>query len=264
MPPELRKRVRVIAALSALLCLPRYWTAEALVLAADHARPRPLPRLRLRPPSHPRPLPRVRTDGSADGGGMKRLFRWASAIVLVASLLLCVSVCALWVRSFVRHDRWRRGTEEGEIDVESRRGRLMWSRFRWIGDDSPPPVWDWLSDDVYYFAPRDEESPWRMLEWSRQSEYRIVCVLGVEWKVEYPDDEAPASYTPLMVAVPHWLIAGLFAALPARFALRGLRRRRIAARGRKGFCPSCGYDMRATSARCPECGLVPGRKGVMA
>ena len=54
-------------------------------------------------------------------------------------------------------------------------------------------------------------------------------------------------------AVPHGLIATVFAFPPLAWAaarwVRGRRRR-------PGFCPSCGYDLRATPGRCPECGTA--------
>jgi hypothetical protein len=58
------------------------------------------------------------------------------------------------------------------------------------------------------------------------------------------------------VVVPHWSVMLLTAALPlARLpdALAALRRTGRAARSQ---CVRCGYDLRATPGRCPECGHV--------
>ena len=50
--------------------------------------------------------------------------------------------------------------------------------------------------------------------------------------------------------LPLWVLAIGTAALPAQFVLR-----RLPLRGRQpGLCPNCGYDLRATPHRCPECG----------
>lgn len=54
------------------------------------------------------------------------------------------------------------------------------------------------------------------------------------------------------VNIPYWLPAGLFVLWPA-IVIPGVLRRRRASRG---LCPTCGYDLRASPDRCPECGTA--------
>jgi hypothetical protein len=56
-----------------------------------------------------------------------------------------------------------------------------------------------------------------------------------------------------ILVAPLWFLALLFAIAPTLAARRWRRRRREA---RKGLCPRCGYDLRASTDRCPECGTV--------
>jgi hypothetical protein len=74
---------------------------------------------------------------------------------------------------------------------------------------------------------------------------RIRAGFGVFWAG--PDEVA--------MVLPHWFLAALFASPTLVVMAKWTRRHR---RQSKGLCVACGYDLRASSGRCPECGhIVP-------
>lgn len=71
--------------------------------------------------------------------------------------------------------------------------------------------------------------------------------------MRHPYHGKPAlAYAALVM--PYWSLVVLFMALPLWIGVRILRRRWDRNRG---LCSSCGYELRATPERCPECGRVP-------
>jgi len=79
--------------------------------------------------------------------------------------------------------------------------------------------------------------------------------LGFCWTTTYLDiDGGPRTADCDAIAVPLWA----FAVLCAPVAIRRLAARtRIYRRRRRGECEYCGYDLRASSGKCPECGMKP-------
>jgi len=81
----------------------------------------------------------------------------------------------------------------------------------------------------------------------------LRCYLWT-WTTSYGDSALHCStQTGIDLTFPAWLGAAVFALLPAFWLLRRLIRRK---RPCPGFCQKCGYDLRATPERCPECGTA--------
>ena len=188
---------------------------------------------------------------------LRRLFTLLSAV----SLVLCVATCVLWVRSYRVWDEVRvRG--ERQVDLLARRGAVLlnvMSKFSgqagnynhrtvgpgdrlWLGDRDGRVV------ERFRFPIRDDPSgpppPPRRVTYGRtdvtRGEGLFRSVRTVAWHV----------------SVPMWLPAAGLAVLPALWLAR-LGRHRRRQRRMRGLCPTCGYDLRATPGRCPECGKVP-------
>jgi hypothetical protein len=169
------------------------------------------------------------------------------------SLLLCVAVVALWVRSAWVED-WivRRRLHE---PVGPWVGATDWM-FCTNRGVAHAGVWVFVWDSTRFdFSWRGRGDGWR---WEAErgrpaaSGLGIADALGFGYHAADPAPSDNETWT-RSVTFPLWLPAVLFAVIPTVRGCRHLRRRLAYARG---LCRRCGYDLRATPGRCPECGSV--------
>jgi len=69
-----------------------------------------------------------------------------------------------------------------------------------------------------------------------------------------------------IIMFPHWFVLLLAALAPAIYLRRWLRRRTTEFRAAHGLCLRCGYDMRVSPERCPECGFekpIPAEERIL-
>jgi hypothetical protein len=154
------------------------------------------------------------------------------------SLVLAVVAAAMWARSLAVET----------ILVESRGGQLLL-----VGIDATPgavretrrdrPLEPFLADIFQANPPvREHRALGFWLAVGADSRTWVVGAATLTLQYYW------------VLGVPYWALTLLALVLPAAVATRSWRSAR---RTRSGHCRTCGYDLRATPGRCPECGATP-------
>ena len=198
--------------------------------------------------------------------------RWIANLFCIACLALAVLVAALWVRSLTRreaiswqYDRYLpdRSAASTAASICSTRHRI-WVDWSWgrVGPYNGQLVWGYyVNADRSGGAPDWDMSSQPLLDSNSMADLfdpgindNSGGVGPVRWSFARRTaavDGDDATFIRLGIA--HWLAALLLLAPP----LWRFRRMRIARRAfLRGHCRRCGYDLRASPDRCPECGLA--------
>lgn len=158
----------------------------------------------------------------------------------VLGLILFAAVVTLWVRSYRWSDELVHATGQTEREFWTHRGHLVTAGF--AQGHPPQPL------SVGSFPQHQHRTS--LKEWYKQ---RSSAFLGFEYVESYvPRPDTPRLTTNYRaIVLPLWPIALLLLPLPLWW-LAGARQSRL--RRRLGLCQTCGYDLRHSEGRCPECG----------
>jgi hypothetical protein len=205
---------------------------------------------------------------------MRHVFRHLLTIISALSLLLCVAVCVMWVWSYWNILSIRRTEvttpDRSRKDWNSRKIAVGWGQLSFerivthadpgenmLGRTKPTGTDGWTLRRVVIRP--DWEKPkvgigtfWNRLGFGRLEGNGIISVNGV----------SPPGYSQVMTRheIPLWVVVLVTAMIPAR-AIMG--RWLAMHRRRHGQCLICGYDLRASVERCPECGAAKNNANLL-
>jgi len=194
-----------------------------------------------------------------------RVLRFLRGAVAALSLLICLLTLALWIRSYWVGEEWFFNTSAAspentsplpgnpnswlyQYHLASGAGQFQIVRRNLTQNDAAPiglkrmaePA-DALTD---FQSKHTGDVNWR---------FAGLGYIGMDRRYINVSNMQAWQWGFKIITLPGWLIS-LITVIPP---LLWLRRWRIYRRNRPGFCTVCGYDLRATPDRCPECGNVP-------
>jgi len=172
--------------------------------------------------------------------GMKRFRRWAFNGLAAMAVGLLLLFFSLWVQSgavpggysmlLTHGTSWRVISRDGEIWIDF---SADYARDGWLA------VRGWHFGDAFFGDPIVIPGNfWQRLGFAHYAHHGRTW-MGTRW------------------IFPDWPLLVIGAVLAVPMARRISQR---VARCKSGFCPKCGYDLRATPERCPECGTIPAKK----
>jgi hypothetical protein len=182
---------------------------------------------------------------------VKRLRRILFNGLAVMFAILSISVCLLWMRSLKSYDGIFYGTRDGRLwRVKSMGGMLSVCVLPRTDHDE----WSWMTfpyrPDVQYDG----------ADYEHHHSPSDVLWIWDRWQV-HVESFAYGSRVGTLADTPDWILAAALAQYPMlRILSATLRRRRYRRLRQAALCPNCGYDLRATPERCPECGTPVARK----
>lgn len=181
--------------------------------------------------------------------------QWFRIGLTFASALLCAATFAVWVASLTANVLL--------MYTWQRRDRPIWTAFSPYVQTSPHQVEVAVQRIAY--EPRHEVAPLDSIAapgfgWERTAPAAAEVAdvprrLGFAAADQQWPDMGSGTVRLTSVTVPFWALMTLTVIAPARAAWRGLARLRRPSTA----CRACGYDLRASPGRCPECGATPGR-----
>ena len=167
-------------------------------------------------------------------------------ILAALSFLLCGGTVFLWLHTLHTRDRID-AYGSNRYSLESRAGRITLVCVQCLSETEKPVDLKWR----YQLAHTPGEFDYGAYMFDRWTHFGFGY-RRFEWFFSNTLDSTPSEIV-YLTAVPHALPAILFALLPAYTIFNQTRNRR---RTRTGRCIACGYDLRASNDRCPECGVA--------
>lgn len=199
---------------------------------------------------------------------MKRFWRSSSNLAVGVSFVLFVAAIVANVIAVLRPISWCIHATPAKSEFIRLDGWhvLLCQQSMVVTSGTLPPTHQFNTSHLGAFGiafPRSPSGKWglHLEEYVSQYGYKpgFYSFNDVIGGVSIPGSEAStfigqASCSLTKLGIPIWSLVILFSIWPMLTTIRWWRTRRRLWTGR---CLACGYDLRATPDRCPECGAVP-------